>query len=327
MQRKTIALLLALGLTFAANPSLSKAEGLGSWKVLAPTPTARTEVGVAVLNNKIYVIGGFTPDGIADRVEVYDPATQEWLEAAPLPRALHHVAVAAVNGKIYVVGGFATGMWTPVSTTYAYDPATDSWSEKARMPTERGALAAGVIDGKIHAVGGAFKKFFRLKNTGAHEVYDPATDTWTKAPDLPTPRDHLTVSAMNGKLYALGGRIDVDYNDNLDLNEAFDPKTGQWQTLAPVPTKRSGITSQSLNGNIFVFGGESGNGTFDENEAYDPATNTWKAYKPMPNSCHGLGSAVANGSIHLITGGPNPGGGGSHYHQVFTPPLQGEPKR
>jgi len=312
--------LIAVGFLAGPVPPSAHAGDPGSWKVLAPTPTPRTEVGVVHLNEKIYVIGGFSPEGIAEKVEVYDPAAQEWSEAAPLPRALHHVAAVTVNGRIYVIGGFATGMWTPVNTVYEYDPQTDRWTEKAEMPTARGALAAGVVDGKIYAVGGAYKKFFRLTNTGANEVYDPAADQWDKRVNLPTPRDHLTVSVMNGKLYAIGGRIDVNYNDNLDVNEVYDPKANRWTTMPPLPTARSGITSQAVGGRIYVFGGETGSGTFDENEAFDPATQTWHTMKPMPNSCHGLGSAVVDGNIHLITGGPNPGGGGSQYHQVFTPP-------
>jgi N-acetylneuraminic acid mutarotase len=120
-------------------------------------------------------------------------------------------------------------------------------------------------------------------------------------------------------LFALGGRVNVNYNENLNANEAYDPKSNQWKTRAPLPTARSGITSQYVNGKIFVFGGESGEGTFNENEAYDPKTNQWTTMPPMPKSCHGLGSAVVNGSIHLLNGGPHPGGGGSKYHQVFTP--------
>lgn len=305
----------------------TQAEDLGAWQTLAPTPTARTEVGVTLLNGNIYVIGGFTPEGITGRVEVYDPATQEWSEAAPLPRALHHVAAVTVNGRIYVIGGFATGMWTPVNSVYEYDPGLNKWTEKARMPTARGALSAGVVDGKIYAIGGAFKKFFRLTNTGANEVYDPKTNEWDKRVNLPTPRDHLTVSVVNGKLYAIGGRIDVNYNRNLNVNEVFDPKANRWETQSAMPTPRSGITSQAVHGKIYVFGGETGAGTFNRNEVFDPKSNEWKTMEPMPHPCHGLGSAVVEGKIHLITGGPNPGGGGSRYHQVYTPPVQDAEKR
>ncbi|TDJ60599.1 MAG: galactose oxidase, partial [Nitrospina sp.] len=234
-------------------------------------------------------------------------------------RPLHHTTAVSAHGRIYVVGGFSSGAWTPVNTVYAYDAAENKWRQQASMPTERGALAAGVLDGQIYAVGGALKKFFRLVNTNAHEVYDPKTDTWKALAPIPTPRDHLTVSVANGLLYAIGGRVNVNYNNNLNAHEAYDPNTNQWQTLAPLPTARSGITSQYIKGRIFVFGGESGKGTFNENEAYDPNTNQWTAMPPMPKSCHGLGSAVVNGTIHLLNGGPRPGGGGSTYHQVFTP--------
>jgi len=290
----------------------------GSWKTLPPAPTARTETAAAFLDGKIYLIGGFTPEGITRKVEAWDLATGRWTERQPLPRALHHTTATAAGGKIYVIGGFAGGLWTPVNTTYEYDPARDRWTEKSPMPTARGALAAGAIDGKIQAVGGAVKKFLHLVNTGANEVYDPATGRWLRLEPVPTPRDHLAVSVTGGKLYAIGGRINVDYHKNLSANEVYDPQTGKWRKLAPLPTARSGITSQVLDGKIFVFGGESEKGTFDENEAYDPETNTWETREPMPKARHGLGSTVSPLGIHLLTGGPNPGGGGSRRHEVYS---------
>jgi N-acetylneuraminic acid mutarotase len=174
-----------------------------------------------------------------------------------------------------------------------------------------------VLDNKIYVVGGANRKIFSLGNTPALEVYDPLKNTWKKLAPLPTPRDHLTTSSLNGKLYALGGRIDVDYHDNLDANEVYDPKTNRWAKQAPLPTKRSGITSQVLDKRILVFGGESGEGTFTENEAYDPKTDSWETLTPMPEGRHGLGSARYKKKIHLLAGGPNPGGGGSDTHTIF----------
>ena len=310
---------LLILLAFILLPASTLAEQSGNWKVLPPTPTARTEVAVVNHQGKIYLIGGFTPNGISEQVEVYDPKTQSWSQVAPLPAPRHHTTAVSTHGKIYVIGGFSSGMWTPVNTVYAYDAAENKWTEQTPMPTERGALAAGVIDGKIYAVGGALKKLFRLRDSNANEAYDPTTNTWKQLAPIPTPRDHLTVSVANGLLFAIGGRVNVNYNQNLDTNEVYDPISNQWKTRAPLPTARSGITSQTINGKIYVFGGESGEGTFNENEAYDPKTNQWSTQPPMPKSCHGLGSAVVNGAIHLLNGGPHPGGGGSKYHQVFTP--------
>ena len=188
---------------------------------------------------------------------------------------------------------------------------------KTRMPTKRGALAAAVIGGKIYVVGGANRKIFNLVNTPALEMYDPIKDAWKKLAPLPTPRDHLTASSFDEKLYAIGGRIDVNFHNNLDTNEVYDPKTNLWTRLSPLPTKRSGITSQVLNKRILVFGGESGKGTFAENEAYDPNTDTWKTLLPMPSGRHGLGSGYYKNTIHLFGGGPNPGGSSSNTHSMF----------
>ncbi|MFQ5444921.1 MAG: Kelch repeat-containing protein [Nitrospinales bacterium] len=294
------------------------ASSKGFWKTMSPAPTPRTEATAAIIDHKIYLFGGFTPKGITNHVEVLDLKTGTWSKRQPMPKPLHHTSAVVAGGKIYVVGGFSSGMWTPVATNFEYDPVKDQWRKRKSMSTRRGALASGVIDGKIHAVSGAHKRFFRLVNTDAHEVYDPATDQWKTLEPIPTPRDHLTVSVVDGILYAIGGRVDVNYDENLDENEAYDPRTGQWTKRSPLPTARSGITSQVLSGKIYVFGGESGEGTFDENEAYDPGQNKWETMAPMPQSRHGLASAVDEGKIHVLTGGPNPGGGGSDFYEVFS---------
>src|SRR5262249_37094456 len=81
------------------------------------------------------------------------------------------------------------------------------------------------------------------RNTPAHEVYDPAANRWTALAYVPTARDHLAAAAMDGRLYAVGGRIDGNYSRNLASNEAYDPATGRWEQRAPLPTARSGIAA------------------------------------------------------------------------------------
>jgi len=53
-----------------------------TWTSLAPMPTPRMDLGLAVVNNKIYAIGGQTGRGLSDIVldtnEMYNPATNTW---------------------------------------------------------------------------------------------------------------------------------------------------------------------------------------------------------------------------------------------------------
>jgi N-acetylneuraminic acid mutarotase len=299
------------------SPIISEADSGGTWVELAPTPIKRTESSAALIGNKIYLLGGFTPKGISNKVDVWDIKSSTWSRIVPLPRGLHHTTASVVDGKLYVIGGFDSGTWRPSNVNYEYDPQVHRWTIKTPMPTARGGHAAGVINGKIHLVGGAHRKLFNLVNTSAHEVYDPKTNRWETLASMPTARDHLTVSVIGKKLHAIGGRVNVDYNKNLNTHEAYDAKTSKWSLHAPLPTARSGITSQVLNGLIHVFGGESGEGTFVENEAYDPSTNKWKTFNSMPSGRHGLASTVWKNQIHLLTGGPKPGGGGSNTHLIF----------
>mgnify|MGYP000055246001 FL=1 len=199
----------------------------GTWKQLPVTPTTRTENSAVLLDGKIYVLGGFTSKGATTRKDIWNPLLNNWGMAVPLPQALHHKTAAAVKETIYVIGGFKSGLWKPVNTTYEYDPDLHRWSNKTPMLTARGA----------------HQKSFNLVNSDAHEVYDPATDYWEILPPLPTPRDHLTATEANGKLFVIGGRIDVNYHNNLNSNESYNPKIKKWTKHAPLATARSGITS------------------------------------------------------------------------------------
>jgi hypothetical protein len=66
-------------------------------------PSARTEVAVAEVGGRIYVIGGFRGER---ELEIYDPSTDRWSRGALIPRPLHHAAAVGLNDKLYVIGGF-----------------------------------------------------------------------------------------------------------------------------------------------------------------------------------------------------------------------------
>jgi N-acetylneuraminic acid mutarotase len=152
-----------------------------------------------------------------------------------------------------------------------------------------------------------------------HEVYDPTSDTWTSAAPLPTPRDHLAVAAVAGRLVAVGGRVDGSPARNLDVTQVYNPATDTWSAAPPLPTPRSGVASAVLGTELYVFGGESGSKVFAEVEAYDLAANRWRRLARMPTARHGFGAVSFEGRIFTITGSPRPGGGGSRIVEVFKP--------
>lgn len=304
------------------------------WSTRAPLLEPNSEIAVAELNGKIYVIGGYPASRVVQAtVQVYDISTDTWTMTTPLPVSLHHTMAAAVNGKLYVIGGETAGSGATfgavpsggpgfVDSVFEYDPATATWTSRAPMPTARSAGATAVIDGKIYVVGG------RPPRGHDFAVYDPATDTWAVLPDLPTQRNHLAAAAIGGKVYVAGGRFGGGVGSEMTaVLEVFDPRTNTWEQKASMPTPRGGVNGTAARGCFYVFGGEGNDahpqGVFDQMEVYNPVTDTWQTLQPIPTPVHGVtGAPVVNGWIHLVGGGTARGGSsGSTLHQVFRPDL------
>jgi N-acetylneuraminic acid mutarotase len=148
------------------------ARGGGAWTQKADMPTARDYSRAAVVDGKIYVIGGEVdsdPNTFATTaaVEEYDPTTDTWTKKADMPTSRAFFGTSVVDGIIYAIGGWSGG--TFFSIVEAYDPAADEWIRKASMPTSRETCTV-TVDGKIYAIGG-----FRWPQTlSTVEVYDPA---------------------------------------------------------------------------------------------------------------------------------------------------------
>jgi N-acetylneuraminic acid mutarotase len=217
-----------------------------TWKALAPLPTKRGSTTAAVVNGKVYVIGGAAsyegaketgihparPHRVVGTNEVYDPATNTWETRSPMPTARNHVAVGVVNGKIYVIGGRLgnafIGRAANTDVVEGYDPATDQWSATLdRMPTPRSSLAYGTYKGKIYVAGGELQTAYMAAAFRAVEAYDPGTNSWSTLPALEFPRHGAGGDVVGNRLHVVtgvvqasgsGGHSDVDFHHALELD-------------------------------------------------------------------------------------------------------------
>ena len=180
--------------------------GAGLWRKRADMPTPRVGLSTAVVNDKIYAVGGAS-QGPVKTVEVYDPATDTWTAKASMPTPRYAVSTAVTNDKIYAIGGLTTlnGELRALSTVEEYDPETDTWIAKANMPTPRGEVALAVVNDKIYAIGGTTVIGRKWATVSTVEIYHPATGKWTPESRMSSPRRWLSTSAVRGKIYAIGG--------------------------------------------------------------------------------------------------------------------------
>ncbi|HXX83065.1 MAG TPA: kelch repeat-containing protein [Casimicrobiaceae bacterium] len=324
----------ALGLFLAAT-----AHAQGKWTKLAPFPEPAEELLGAAAGGKLYVFCGLAPGWKPiGMVYEYDPATDKWTKKKPMPQLSHHVAFAEYRGKIYAFGGFvypASGpaAWVPVDSAWEYDPASDSWKALAPMPTKRGSPVAVTAGDRIYVIGGATlppgsKEPAVLPgrphiSVGTVEEYDPATNTWRARTAMPTPRNHATAGAVNGRIYVIGGRVGTSFissgSSNVDVVEEYDAAADAWGAArARMPSARSAMASGVYEGRIYVTGGEGQDSqrmyTFRALEAYDPASNTWAVLPSMPVSRHGLAGAVVGNRLHMVSGDVQSAGTGVQVH-------------
>ena len=316
------------------SPSLAaqtkpQTKPMAEWGTRAPLIEPNSEMAVAHLDGKIYVVGGYPSTRISvDTVHVYDVKSDSWRLTTPYPTTINHASAVGLDGVLYVIGGqlSAGGRGADAgytSAVHAFDPKTEKWTVRAPMPTERSGMAHDVIDGKIYVAGG------RPPRGHDFAVYDPKVDKWTSLPDLPTARNHMAAAAIGGRLHVAGGRFGGGFRSEITaVLEVYDPATNTWTTKQPMPEARSGINGIAINGCFHTFGGEhpsaGPSGVFPHHVVYDPKADGWTRMADMPIPVHGVtGLAYVNGWIHLPGGGTRMGGssGGTH-HQVVRPGMR-----
>ena len=308
------------GTPTAPTSPTSKVNG-GQWSGRAPMIEANSELAVAELNGKLYVLGGYPANRqTALTVQVYDIASDSWTLGPSLPQPNNHGMAAGANGKVYLIGGQPTDLSEGpyADTVYELDPGRGTWVEKAKMPTARSSGVAVVHDGRIYVAGG------RPPRGSDFAVYDPKSDSWQTLPNLPSQRNHMTGAAIQGRIHIVGGRLGQGLSANMTtVHEVFDPQTGGWTTAAPMLRARSGMNGVMARGCFHVWGGEGPAGMFADHDSYDPRNNQWTALNDMPIPVHGVyGSAFVDGVIWASGGGTNIGGShGSLHNQVFFPTV------
>lgn len=293
-------------------PNTALSQSGAGWSRHGSMPFERGEIALAMLDGKIYLVGGSSRGVEANAfMQEYDPATGAWRERALMPSVASHAGAAALNGKMYVVGGFVANVHVgAVTRVFEYDPAADRWRAVAPLPAPRGAVGVVALNGRLHAIGGRDPG---LRTVATHEVYDPAANSWRTAAPLPVARDHLGIAVVAGRIHVFGGRTEATV-DNTARHDVYDPATDTWRAAAPLLTPRSAGAAFILGGRIVYAGGECRDAqartTFSEVEAYDPGTDRWTALPPLTPGRHAAAAAAIGAQAYLFGGNTGCGGTG-----------------
>ena len=226
--------------------------GTDRWTERAPMPVEREMRGSnnAVVDGKLYVIGGNVRGTCTNLNQAYDPKTDSWTTKAPMPTPRCHLAVIALNGLIYALGGTNTNGSVRYATVEIYNPSADTWTTAPGMPTGRQDLGAASLNGVLYAAGG-WNPALSPDQLDVLEAYDPVSETWTTKASMPTPRSGIGAGVLNGRLVVVGGE-----NDEIALGtvEAYDPVNNTWTTLTNV-SARTFVSAVAVDNTLYTIDG------------------------------------------------------------------------
>jgi N-acetylneuraminic acid mutarotase len=290
-----------------------KSDTTWQWIDPATAPMARYEAAGAVVNNRLYVFGGYRNQQIqaTARSDVYDPTTDKWSRIADMPEPLTHAGQAVYGNTIWLVGGFVGDNPGPgTAHVWRYYPRTNTWKRGPNLPAARGAGAAAIIGHQLHFFGGldhanSSKKPVKV-DYADHWVLDLAKGGgWKRAAPLPNPRNHLSGVSLSGFVYAIGGQHLWNEDHPLSEVDRYDPTTNRWKAVASLPKPRSHMSASTfvINNRIMVIGGATnGLTSISDVDTYNPAMNKWLHFSNLPSPRLTPVAGFADGTIIAATG-------------------------
>jgi N-acetylneuraminic acid mutarotase len=237
-------------------------------------PTARNKHGMAVANQKIFVLGGtsFSDIPLADLWEYSGGIWISRADTAGGPSARQQHSMAAVGEKIYVFGGMGTReiLADLFELTVPSGSDAPTWRDLTRSmtgssPASRYAAGLVGLGNRLYLFGGA--RATTMSDT-FHE-YDIDSNSWSDLSSTsgkPSARSELGIAALPDKFILFGGR-GSSFQEYFD--DAYEYSSSTWKLLTrsdPLytstaylqksPPARSNYGMAGVGSSrVFVFGG------------------------------------------------------------------------
>ncbi|KAM9328071.1 kelch-like protein 42 [Pholidichthys leucotaenia] len=274
------------------------------WKPLAsnlpPDMTSVRGYGSAVLDNYLFVVGGYRMAGQEiSAVHCYNPCRNEWKHLAPLNQKRSNFKLLAVQGKLFAVGGQCLG------TVECYSPEQDWWTCVSSMPDPLVEYSACECQGMIYVMGGYTT---RDRNTNIYR-YCPTSDTWTvfRSVSVHIRKQHML--SVEDTIYLVGGcthKLDTFWQQqqcrlltDVLAVQSFNITTGLWLQLKE-DTSKSGLnlTSTLHNDGIYIISRDASHPTSLDHRVflkYNIFSDAWEPFRRFP----ALGNNMLLCSLYL----------------------------
>ncbi|XP_016659557.1 ring canal kelch homolog isoform X2 [Acyrthosiphon pisum] len=205
---------------------------LPCWVPMVDMLVSRHRLGVGVLDDCLYAVGGHDDTSALNSVEVFDVGIQKWRMVTSMTIARSHLGVCVLNNRLYAVGGNNDS--STLKSVECYDPSLDTWTQVADMSVCRSGFGIGILDGVIYVIGGYTESEF----LNSVQAFSPSDGVWSTIADMEACRYNPVIS-LDGLLYVMGGDTDSYAVDSVEI---YDPNTNTWSKRETL------LTDQIYNG-------------------------------------------------------------------------------
>jgi N-acetylneuraminic acid mutarotase len=163
-----------------------------------------------------------------------------------------------------------------------------------------------VVNGKLYVLGGLFSSSGRILATTRNDVYNPATNTWTRLKDAPEKLTHAGTVIVGSDIWLIGGYVGDHPGPATNHVWKYNTTTDTWTRGPNLPFMRGAGGAALVDNKIYFFGGMNYNRDWS-------APNTWAldlgnlaagwvSRAPLVNPRNHVAAAAIGGYVYAIGG-------------------------
>ena len=290
-----------------------------SWEQLPDMPVGKWEPASLVLDDKLYVLGGYENDVVSSRrVDVFDPADGSWTQLQDSPSRVSHVDLVADGNGFWFAGGMKDKPTRKIkdhiiAEVWYFNLELDRYTAGPLLPGRRAGGGLARLGDKLHYVSGLMED--RDTDSPDHFVLDlkewaeKGHALWTKAAPLPVPRNQHSIAELNGMIYIIGGQFNHDLQQ-LDqvMVDVYDPQSDSWSEGPPLPVAHSHSEGATFvhGDRIWMVGGhstpEGGKKGFCGNVVTMREGEEWEVTCHLPKPISSPASRIINDKLYVAGG-------------------------
>jgi N-acetylneuraminic acid mutarotase len=229
--------------------------------------------------------------------------------AASLPTRITEGGGTSWKDKFYIVGGIdAFGKTT--NKFWEYNSADDSWKQLPNVPAYINHPGVVSAHNKIYVVGGFDPIGIRLrwfmfadwKPLNSVYVFDIATSSWSRLPDMPFHRGAGGVAINDTAIWYTGGINEEKHISRSFFYFSFSDQ--QWHLLPEMPTARDHMRMEFAQGKLYAISGRKDDlrKNLGATEVFDPIHNSWSTVDDIPTPRGGFSSITVGKYIYTFGG-------------------------